>query len=77
MRRWWVRVPFRNVGDNWRYQRIPKLARDALGQRGGAHVVLADSNIRSALFGAADRNDDRGLTSMHRVANLRPGQALQ
>jgi len=39
--------------------------------------VLAQRHVRSALFGAADGDEDRGLTGKDPVAQFRPGELFE
>ena len=70
-------IAFRHIGDDGRDQSVAKLSRDAA--RGFVHneVVFPGHHVRTVLFGAAGRNDQRSLAGFDRVADLDPGHALR
>src|SRR2546423_8546191 len=57
-----------NVGDDRRDERVAERARDALGERLDARIVLAQRHVRSVLLGPADGHDDRRLPRLHERA---------
>jgi hypothetical protein len=74
---WRVHGTFRRVGDDRCHERVAELAGDLLGQGPRSGVVLAQRNVRSALLGTADGNDDRRLPGANLVAQFRPCQVFE
>ncbi len=65
-----------DVGDDRRHQRVAQRARDLLGERTRANVVLAERHVRAVLLGSADGHEDRGRAGGDPVAQLGPGEVL-
>ena len=72
-----VDAAFGHVRDHRRDDRVAERARDLLGQRLDAHVVLAERHVRAVLLGAADRHDDVVLPARICVAQLGRRQVLE
>jgi hypothetical protein len=69
-----VDAPFGNIGDDRCDEGVAEAGGDPRREHADADVVLAEDHVRAALLRAADRDDDRRLAGLHRIAQLGPGE---
>ena len=72
-----IDAALRHVGDDRRDERVAELARDPLGERRRARVVLAERHVRTVLLGAADRDDDGRRAGADARGELRPRELVE
>ena len=68
--------PFGHISEHRRNERVAKSARNLLSRVLDDEVVLAEHHVRTILFRASGRKNDRGLARLDRITYFRPRELL-